>query len=99
MRQYIDEHLADTVTLRDLSTVAGLSDCHFSRAFKLTVGIPPLRFVMTRRIIEATALLLQTDRRISDISQDVGFADQSHFTRCFVAIMRQTPRSLRRNSR
>jgi AraC-like DNA-binding protein len=99
VRQYVDQHLTEPVTLRDLADVAGLSACHFSRAFKQSVGVSPRRFLTMQRVARALERLRHTDQPICDVSQDLGFADQSHFTRCFVAVTRQTPSAFRRSCR
>ncbi len=75
--------LAEKIELRDLAAVAGLSECHFSRAFKQSVSAPPHRHVVRRRIAAATELIKTTEQAMTQISPEVGFSDQSHFTRVF----------------
>jgi AraC-like DNA-binding protein len=96
---HIEAHLAEKIELRDLAALAGLSECHFSRAFKQSLAVPPHRYLMRRRVTAAAALIEQTDRPLSDISLEVGFADQSHFTRVFVELTDETPRAYRRRHR
>ena len=96
---HIEAHLAEKIELRDLAVLAGLSECHFSRAFKQSLAVPPHRYLMRRRVTAAAALIEQTDRPLSDISLEVGFADQSHFTRVFVELTGETPRAYRRRHR
>src|SRR5262249_15841751 len=54
---YVEEHLAENVLLSQLAEVARLSPFHFSRAFKQSFGLPPLRYVTGRRIERAKTLL------------------------------------------
>jgi AraC-like DNA-binding protein len=93
---YIEEQLSQPISLHDLASVAELSDCHFARAFKQSVGMPPHRYLMHRRVQRAVALIQATDRPLSQIALDTGFCDQSHFSRLFARATGQTPRGLRR---
>lgn len=99
VRDHVEQHLSEKIQLADLATIAGLSECHFSRAFKQSVGIPPHRYVMRRRIEAAARLIERTDRALTDIGLDVGFSDQSHFTRVFFSLMGETPRAFRHQCR
>ena len=99
VRDYIETRLSQRLDIADLAKLTGLSGCHFSRAFKQSIGIPPHRFLLTRRVNAAAALIKSTDRAISDIALDVGFSDQSHFSRVFVRMMGDTPCAFRRRHR
>lgn len=99
VREHIHGRLAQRIDLNELASIAGLSDCHFSRAFKQSVGVPPHRYVVMRRIEAAAALIEQTDRPLCEIALEVGFSDQSHFTRIFSRLVRQTPREYRHGRR
>jgi AraC-like DNA-binding protein len=95
VKSHIEESLAERIDLDDLARIAGLSRCHFSRAFKESVGVPPHRYIVSRRIVVAAGLIQLTNRPLADIALSVGFADQSHFTRSFVRALGETPRSYR----
>lgn len=97
--ELIDRRLAETLSMRDLAAVTGLSGSHFARAFKQSVGMPPHRFIMQRRIDVAADLVRETDRLLTEISLQVGFSDQSHFTRTFVDVKGETPSRFRRRHR
>jgi AraC-like DNA-binding protein len=92
---HVESHLSERLLLSELSTIAKLSECHFSRAFKQSMGISPHRYILNRRLVAASRLILDTDRLLTDISHAVGFFDQSHFTRAFVDAMGETPRAFR----
>lgn len=94
--EHIDAHLSDRIELVDPAGLTGLSDCHFSRAFKQSVGVPPHRYLMSKRISVAAALVARTDLALSDIALEVGFCDQSHFTRLFSKAMGEAPSLYRR---
>jgi AraC family transcriptional regulator len=83
VRDYIEAHLGDSLTLTDLAGVACLSPYHFSRSFKLALGIGPQRYVMQRRLDRAKTLMRRTDQPLAWVAKEVGFADQSHLTSVF----------------
>ncbi|MEO8523656.1 MAG: AraC family transcriptional regulator [Caldimonas sp.] len=95
VREHIEANLAEHIELCDLAALTGLSACHFSRAFKQSVGMPPHRYLMSRRIAAATRLIETTDRPMCDIALEVGFSDQSHFTRVFTVEIGESPRRFR----
>ncbi|MGJ7505950.1 helix-turn-helix domain-containing protein [Variovorax sp. GT1P44] len=95
VRAHIDQNLCEHIDVAQLAAMTGLSACHFSRAFKQSVGVPPHRYVLSRRVQAAAALVRSTDRPMSDIALEVGFSDQSHFTRVFTAHMGASPRRFR----
>lgn len=98
VRSYIEDHLTEGADLDSLARIAGVSCCHFSRAFKRSTGMPAHHYLITRRISAAIALIRETDRALSDISLEVGFADQSHFSRTFVQLTGLTPGDFRHRS-
>lgn len=93
--EYMEQHLTQGVDLVTLAGLAGISVCHFSRAFKQSLGMPPHHYLITRRVSAAMALIRDTDRPLSDISLEAGFADQSHFSRTFVRLTGETPGDFR----
>lgn len=95
----IEGRLAEKIDTGELAVIAGLSECHFSRAFRQSVGMPPHRYVMTRRIAVGAGLVERTERPMTDIALSVGFSDHSHFTRMFVRMIGETPRAYRRRHR
>lgn len=96
---HIEAGLAEKIDIGDLAAIAQLSECHFSRAFRQSVGMPPHRYVMTRRIAIGAGLIERTERPMTDIALSVGFSDHSHFTRMFVRMTGETPSAYRRRRR
>ena len=92
---YINEHLQDELSLLELSRIADLSPHRFATAFKASLGIPPHRYVIERRIDFARNLLRRSDKAISEIAYAVGFSSQSHLTANFRQTMGVTPRKFR----
>ncbi|WP_171060466.1 helix-turn-helix domain-containing protein [Poseidonocella sp. HB161398] len=88
-------HLSGQVALADLAAACGLSQSHFGRAFKTSFGKTPLRWLTEYRIARARDLL-RSGMPVAEIAPRCGFADQSHLTRVFSAIMGEAPASWRR---
>ena len=84
---YIRAHLGETLPLKDLAAVAGMSTSHFARAFRQSVGETPHRFIVRRRVEHARELLRTNGGKMSlgEAAFLAGFSSQSHFTRCFRA--------------
>lgn len=78
-----------------LARVSGVSDAHFSRSFKDAFGIPPHRYLLTRRIERAKALLRDTDQPIIDIAFQTGWQSLGTFGRVFRDITGESPTELR----
>lgn len=81
-REYLHGHFKKAVSLATLSEIAGMSPFHFCRSFTRLTGVPPHAYQTQLRIERAKALFCE-GRHLVDVSCDLGFADQSHFTRHF----------------
>ena len=99
VREHIEAHLDQKIRVTDLARIAGLSTPHFSRAFKRGLGVAPQQYAVRQRIGKATRLLRDTDLKLSEIAQAAGFADQSHFAKCFARITGTSPSAFRRAHR
>jgi AraC family transcriptional regulator len=94
--EYIHEHLDAELSLDHLAAVAHVSPYHFARLFKHSTGLPPHQYVIACRIERAKELLRGRDRLpLAEVATEVGFADQSHFTRHFKRLVGVTPRRFR----
>ena len=96
LRDYIEAHLADAITLGDLSDVACLSEFHLSRMFRASFGMPPHAWVAARRADLARALLRTTTLPLDAIAERAGYADASHFGHRFRAAVGASPLAYRR---
>lgn len=74
-----------------LAKVSGVSEAHFARSFKEAFGVPPHRYVLTRRIERATALLRETDLPITEIAFQTGWKSLGTFGRTFRDITGESP--------
>jgi AraC family transcriptional regulator len=95
---YIEEHIADQISLATLADIARLSSFHFSRAFKQTFGMPPHRFHTHRRIECAKSLLTDSTASITAVGIVVGFSDTSSFSTAFRKVTGGTPTSFQRSA-
>jgi transcriptional regulator GlxA family with amidase domain len=82
-----------------LARVSRVSEAHFARAFKQAFGVPPHRYLLTRRIERATALLRETDRPITEIAFETGWQSLGTFGRTFRDVTGESPRTIRLRAR
>jgi transcriptional regulator GlxA family with amidase domain len=78
-----------------LASVSCVSEAHFSRPFKEAFGVPPHRYLLTRRIERATALLRETDLPITEIAFSTGWSSLGTFGRIFRDITGKSPSDIR----
>ncbi|WP_331984006.1 helix-turn-helix transcriptional regulator [Chitinimonas sp.] len=78
-----------------LAEVSAVSAAHFARSFKAAFGLPPHRYLLTRRIERAVALLRDTDLPITEIAFQTGWKSLGTFGRIFNDITGESPGSLR----
>jgi AraC family transcriptional regulator len=95
VREYVDAHLADRVRLQHLAALAGLSQFHFARAFKASLGVSPHAYVLRCRIGEAKRLLTGSNLPIADVARRVGFSSVGQLSTRFRAITGVTPSRFR----
>ncbi len=82
-----------------LAQVSGVSEAHFARSFKQAFGVPPHRYLLTRRIERATALLRDTDQPITEIAFQTGWESLGTFGRTFRDITGESPGAVRSRAR
>jgi transcriptional regulator GlxA family with amidase domain len=78
-----------------LASVSGVSEAHFARSFKHAFGLPPHRYLLTRRIERAKALLRDTDLAVTEIAFQTGWNSLGTFGRIFRDITGESPSELR----
>lgn len=78
-----------------LASVSGVSEAHFARSFKDAFGTPPHRYLLTRRIERAKALLRDTDMPIIEVALETGWQSLGTFGRVFRDITGESPSALR----
>jgi len=88
---FIEQNCLRNIRLEELANLTGLSQSHFSHAFKASTGIAPHQWQTNARVEKAKRLLLQGDFSLPAIAADTGFSDQAHFTRVFRKTTGATP--------
>ena len=92
---HVDAHMASTIQAKDLAALINMSKGQFFRAFKVSVGIPPLQYIARRRIERAREMMKTTSEPLCQIAIACGLYDQSHFCRVFRRLVGQSPRAWR----
>ena len=82
-----------------LARVSGVSEAHFARSFKDAFGLLPHRYLLTRRIERAKALLRDTDLSVTEIAFETGWNSLGTFGRIFRDIVGESPGELRARER
>lgn len=85
--------------VKRLAEVSGVSEAHFARSFKQAFGIPPHRYLLTRRIEQATTLLRDTELSITEIAFATGWESLGTFGRTFRDVTGQSPGAMRLEAR
>lgn len=81
--QYIDEHLEETLTIKELAEVVGYSHYHFSRLFKSCMNETVMEYVCKRRLVKASEDIL-LGNKIIDVALKYGWESHSGFTKAFI---------------
>ena len=89
--RYIERNYASPITLDELAGVANFSKSHLCRKFKDVTHMGVVNYILQLRIDKAKELLLESNRYVFEISQQVGFNDTSYFNRTFKRITGYTP--------
>ena len=99
IKEYIDTHTYDKLTLDGISRVFFLSKPQIFRVFKGRYGVSPMQYHSMRKVEEAKRMLERTDMRVSDIAEELGFSDAKHMSKTFKKYSGQLPRSYRKTVR
>lgn len=91
---YIEDNLAEDISLQAIATEVNMSRYYFCRLFKKSTGITPYQYLIESRIERAKELLSRKHQSISimDVALQVGFSNQSHFTKHFKRLVGVTPK-------
>jgi AraC family transcriptional regulator len=95
-KEILSAHLDGSIPLQEVARECHLSMSHFSRQFRRTTGLPPHKWLLTRRIEVAKEKLGDWRLSLSDVAAACGFADQSHLTRVFTRMVGVSPGAWRR---
>jgi len=94
--RFVQTNFAGNCALATLAGVAGISQFHFARLFKLVTGQSPAQFVLYTRLAAAARRLLESTTPVAQIAFETGFNDLSHFNASFKSAFAVTPTTWRR---
>lgn len=83
VRRYLDDHYSQKITLRDAAEQLRMSEYYLAHVFRQEFHIPPMQYVMKRRMGEAQELLMNTGLQIAEIADRLGYGNVCHFNAMF----------------
>ena len=93
--EYIDEHLRDKITIRELADLVHINEQHLMRIFRKETGRSVVEYITDRRMLTASDLLRNTDLSVNFIADCVGCENYSYFTKIFKKHTGLPPREYR----
>ncbi len=97
VKNYIDAHITENITLDDISNALYISKSHIERAFKKEYGQTPIAYWASQRIMQVASMLETTNYSLSEIAQMLGFSDVKYMSKSFKKIKGKTPTEYRRD--
>lgn len=94
--QHIEQNYSAPISMVEMAKMAGLSSTQFNRRFRQLLRMTPTEYLRSVRIQAAQVLLATPSRSLAEIAVEVGYSDQSHFTRRFREVTGLTPAAWRR---
>lgn len=94
---YIDDYLAEPLTLSEMAAQNGMTTDVFTRRFRASFGMPPYRYVTAQRVERAGQLLAKGRLAVKEVAALCGFADQAHLTRVYARETGVTPAAFRKS--
>lgn len=88
--RYMEDNYMSSISIEELSKVVNLSPFHFTRLFKQEAGMSPHAYITQLRVNRAQDLILRGESLLG-IAYELGFADQSHFSRTFLKLTGVSP--------
>jgi AraC-like DNA-binding protein/quercetin dioxygenase-like cupin family protein len=99
VRDWLDRHFAERLSVEQLAAMAHLSPSHFAAVFRRELGVSPKTYLIRQRLEQAAQRLTTTGLSILEIAFSVGFEHLAHFNRSFKEHHGQTPGEYRRRHR
>lgn len=94
----IKKNYADNISLKDLGDRYHINSSYLGQVFKKNYGMSFKNYLTNYRIKEAARQIINTDKKINRIAEDVGYKDSDYFIRKFIEIMGCTPSKYRKNN-
>jgi AraC family transcriptional regulator len=98
IKGFVDAYISKELGVSELASLVGLSQFHFIRAFKHSVGLSPYQYILSARVSVAKEMLSKRDLSIADVALAVGFRDASQLNRVFRKLIGVTPTAFRREN-
>lgn len=98
IRAYVDAHVTEDLSASDIADAFHISVSYLARIFKRTLGYPLSKYIIRRRLGEAQTLLLNSSLPISEVALQVGYPNQSYFTKLFTQAFHVSPLQYRKIS-
>ena len=95
-RNYIREHYAQNIGLKEIAEYCHVSPSYISKIFKNDIQIGIVQYIHNMRIDKAKELLRNTDMRVTEIAPEVGYSDYKRFSFYFLKIVGVSPRDYRK---
>ncbi len=96
--EYINTHIAESITIEDICRASHISKYHFCRKFKETTGFTVMEYILKSRLTRAKSMLRNTRLPVSEISEKCGFSSISYFCRVFKEDEGSTPLRYRKQN-
>lgn len=97
--KYINQNYSLPITLDDICKKANMSKYYFCRKFKDTVGVTPMQYLLNTRLASTKVFLADSNKSISEISEQCGFSSVSYFCQIFKKYNDISPSEYRKASR
>ena len=98
-KKFIYDHLSEKINLKDISEHVYLSETYFSFLFKKITGIPYIDYIQKLRMDKAKEILLETDDKIYEVAEQIGYHDYKYFSAQFKKYIAMTPKEYRKKNR
>ncbi len=97
IKNYIDAHITEKITLDDISNQLYISKSHIERVFKQEYNQTPMAYCLNQKISQAASMLATTNYSLSQIAQYLGFSDVKYMSKSFKKIKGKTPKEYRQD--
>lgn len=97
IKNYIDAHINEKITLDDISNNLYISKSHIERTFKEEYNQTPMAYCANQKISQVASMLITTNYSISHIAQQFGYSDVKYMSKIFKKIKGKTPMEYRRD--
>ena len=94
VKQYVKENLSGAVQIADAAAVVRMHPNYLSAFFKKNTGMSFREYLRAERIAKAKKLILETNMKLYEIGDAVGYPDPAHFSRAFKQVTGVAPQKL-----